>query len=414
MSEEVLSRVLQTIYALNYFLRPSRNNSILPSNRHSQRSSWTESSTTVVLKGLHLRIQTTAWNLSHDLLAESFNNGRKASLCRVMRWFYDAGTVVSLIGMVIAFGFLLTTSGMSVISLARKIGGSPAVEVPVIHAKRSLDVFSGSAAPSTSDSFIKPIIPGVTVPFAHLPIILVAVFLAQIVHELGHAITAAIESLPMLSVGASFTLVVPSAFVTFSSAALDSLRPRARARVVAAGPFHNLLLWVLLVSAGWTRLGEIFWSVGYRDVSTLGKVVLSVDQYSPLYGYLPLGSVITKLDDAPLSSQNASYDGWATYLNGDKHDQVLGWCATLPRRVNAAKRCVTDDECSLTSQCIKPDADERLLRLTVQQASEQSLEVILWSGPTEEIWEEVQVGTLIPRLFFLPISLPYSATIFWE
>ncbi|KAG6918082.1 hypothetical protein DXG01_016534 [Tephrocybe rancida] len=429
----VLTFIWAAIHALNYLLKPSSSHTLLPSTaftRYSQRNAWSESTTTVVLKGLHLRISTTYWNLSHDLLSTSLKNGRIAGLNRVVKRLYDLGTVMGLIGMLAALGFLLTTGGVSAVSLANKLWGStahtPSTPSEVVGAlsKRSVDAAPGGPEAHTSSSFIKPIIPGVTVPLSHLPVILAAVFLAQIVHELGHAIAAAIEALPILSAGASFTLVVPSAFVTFSNAALDSLTPRARARVVAAGPFHNIILWCLLALIGYTRLGDIFWFVGYRDISAHGKVVVDVDavsshseplsaqterswQQSPLYGYLPLGSVITALDDTLLGSQNASYDGSKTpgfscFVSLDS-STTKGCLDPLPilGHVTAAKRCTTDIQCSETSQCIKPAATEHLLRLTVHRPSgEGGPEVILWSGPAEEIWEEV--------------SLPHTGMVFWE
>lgn len=42
----------------------------------------------------------------------------------------------------------------------------------------------------------------------------------------------------------------------------------------------------------------------------------------------------------------------------------------------------------MTHRCIKPDISEQLLRMTVQGASLESSQVILWRGPAEEIWEE--------------------------
>ncbi|KAG6878462.1 hypothetical protein C0993_006302 [Termitomyces sp. T159_Od127] len=220
--------------------------------RNNSMVIWTESTTTVVLKGLHFRIQTTAWNLTHDILSTYLGTSQKSRLRRVLKQFYDLGSVVCLMGMLTALGFLVTTGMTSAVSLAHKLwlSTSDPPDIRDVLAKRSVDL--GSTETESGDSFIKPIIPGVTVPLGHLPVILAAVFLIQLVHELGHAFAAAI-------------------------AALDSLVPRARARVVAAGPFHNLLLWGILVAVGYTHVGSIFWFVGYRDVSALGRVVVRVD-----------------------------------------------------------------------------------------------------------------------------------------
>ncbi|KAF8066825.1 hypothetical protein FPV67DRAFT_1496653 [Lyophyllum atratum] len=451
----VLTLIWAAIYAVHHLLRPSNIHSLLPSStssRYSRRSVWNDSTTQVVLKGLHLRIQTTAWNLSHDLLATSLK--RKPRLRKALKRGYDLGSVMSFLGMLGAFGFLVVASGMSAVSLARKIWTLNALPASLEGlgnlAKRDLDTLDGGES-LRDESWIKPIIPGVTVPLAHLPVILLAVFLAQIVHEFGHAIAAAIESLPVLYTGVSFTLAVPSAFVTFPSTGLEGLAPRARARIVGAGPFHNLVLWCMLFSVGYTSLGRVLWAIGYHDVSGLGRVVIGVDPRSPLHEYLPLGSVISALDDTSLGSQNSSYDTWSSYLDqGDKHIP-LGWCAgslegdasccstnktlglscfvsmdspldkgcldSIPilTSSNSTERCTSTADCTGTSICVRPDRSEQLLRLTVHPASEDSdAKVILWSGPSREIWEEVQVGTLLPRIPIIPIRLPLFVEIFWE
>lgn len=85
------------------------------------------------------------------------------------------------------------------------------------------------------------------------------------------------DSIPILSAGAAFTLIIPSAFVTFPAAALDILPARARARIISAGPFHNIVFWGALMLVQRLGVGDIFWSVGYKDVSDVGRVVVGVD-----------------------------------------------------------------------------------------------------------------------------------------
>lgn len=140
-------------------------------------------------------------------------------------------------------------------------------------------------------------IPGVTVPLGHLPVIVIAVFLSQVVHELGHAIAGARyehfiyqnslvvshsfllrESLSMTSVGLSFAICIPSAFVSFPATGLNSLAARARCRVISAGPFHNLAFWFLLLLVSLItpiKLASLF--SGYKNVSDIGKVVINVN-----------------------------------------------------------------------------------------------------------------------------------------
>jgi S2P endopeptidase len=89
------------------------------------------------------------------------------------------------------------------------------------------------------------------------------------------------ESIPMVDVGASFTICIPAAFVTFPVADLKTLVPQARSRIIAAGPFHNLVLWVFLALV--THLGLFSWAAfisGYRQISDVGQVIISVDVVS--------------------------------------------------------------------------------------------------------------------------------------
>jgi S2P endopeptidase len=106
----------------------------------------------------------------------------------------------------------------------------------------------------------------VTVPLSHTPLILTALFLSQLIHELGHALSAALESVPLLSVGASFTLVLPAAHVALSTPMYAALDARKRGRVVSAGPAHNFGMWVGLVLLRKSGLGEVVKWAGWRMV----------------------------------------------------------------------------------------------------------------------------------------------------
>ncbi|CAA7262563.1 unnamed protein product [Cyclocybe aegerita] len=229
------------------------------------------------------------------------------------------------------------------------------------------------ARSSTSWGQITPIIPGVTVPLSHLPLILLAVFLAQAFHELGHALAAALESLPLLSAGASLTLFLPSAFASFPSSLSSSLSSAtsspspstlpalSRARLIAAGPFHNILLWAFLLLLARSGLLPLLCGAlsGYRDVAGVGRVVVSVAEVglSPHFQSFILNFncissskyVLTRLntpdltslpapptrvdhhsvDDTPLGQPPSTHidDTWTRYLLSTPHiHPSLGWC----------------------------------------------------------------------------------------
>ena len=60
--------------------------------------------------------------------------------------------------------------------------------------------------------------------------------------------------------------------------ALDNKSPRTRSIIVSAGPFHNLVFWVLLLLLTKTNLDRFFWHFAYQDVTHLGRVVIQVKQ----------------------------------------------------------------------------------------------------------------------------------------
>jgi len=280
-----------------------------------------------------------------------------------------------------------------------------------------------------------------------LPIILCAVFTSQLVHELGHAIAAAIENVPIQSVGASLTLVVPSASVAFMAGALDNKSPRTRSVIVSAGPFHNLVFWALLLLLMKTNLDRFFWQFAYQDVAHLGRIVIHVKQDSILSGYLQPGTLITHIDDTPLASADISNYGW-TLPPHDKEPE--GWCVertSLLESQNCCHRVMSDfspltcfhaidaisplygcldplpilattnsTRCSVTSPCSAshvcswPDEREQLLRLAIGDPAEKQ-DIILWSGPSDEIERTVTLGTLQPRFYF-PLTLPLLFTKF--
>ncbi|KAF7419329.1 hypothetical protein PC9H_001916 [Pleurotus ostreatus] len=253
-----------------------------------------------------MQIRTGALNNAHRRLR------RRVRGSRVARGVYDVGSVCGVAGVV--FGYYVIYSS-----------------------------FFASAPPSPSKRSLtlQPIIPGVTTPLSHLPIIVLCVVVCQCIHELGHAIAAAVENIPLLSAGLSLS----SAFVALPPlAARCSLR--GQLRIIAAGPFHNLLTFLLL--AALPRLAALLPST---DLSHVGALVLSVDAHSVLRPYLPTGTVITHLDDYPLFHPSHPHP-WHTYLLAPSPPTALspydsppdtlplhGWCLPSPQFLNAPTSC---------------------------------------------------------------------------
>ncbi|KAF7368996.1 Histone acetyltransferase [Mycena venus] len=417
----ILLLVWTIIHGANYFLHRKRAQSLLPTSAansfgRSRNYFWDSRTTQVILNKFHLRVQTSAWNSRHDILAKSVAQRPGARLRPALINFYNAGCAVGALGTTIALGLLVWNCTHALLPL---IHGTlaPSSSGPLL--RRGLEAVETTVAPRGIG--ITPIIPGWTVPLRHLPVILLAVFLSQIVHELGHAISAALDAVPIVSAGASFTIVIPAAFVSFPSTALEALEPFARSRIIAAGPFHNLMFWFLLVLVDRAGTGGFLTHAIYRDVSDVGRVVVGIDSDSDLRWHLPLGSLITKLDDTPLGSAN---DQWTRYLTSPHSpSSALGWCvdraaylapqsccephASSPFSCFAAvssvekgcldafpiltdmpeQRCASDTDCPDASKCVRPDESAQILRLTIH--TEGHDRVILWSGPLIEIHEQV-------------------------
>jgi S2P endopeptidase len=113
-------------------------------------------------------------------------------------------------------------------------------------------------------------LPGITAPLSHLPTLVLAFLLAQLLHELGHALAGALEDISPSKLAFSIHLVLPSASVVFP-ANVDFLPVRARARIATSGPWHNLLLWVALLAVSPFGRG-----IFYTGRTSEGRIVTDV------------------------------------------------------------------------------------------------------------------------------------------
>lgn len=92
------------------------------------------------------------------------------------------------------------------------------------------------------------------------------------------------EQLPVSEVGFSFTVFIPAAFVALPIGSFDGLPLRARRRIVTAGAFHNFICWVGMAISERVRLARLAYSlIGYRDVTSLGRVVIDVDPVCSIF-----------------------------------------------------------------------------------------------------------------------------------
>lgn len=245
--------------------------------------------------------------------------------------------------------------------------------------------------------------------------------LCQLVHELGHAVAAALDDVTPSKLAFSLHLVIPSASVIFPSS-IDYLPGRTRARIATSGPWHNLLLWVTL----WA-LGGVGSSVFYQDRAAEGRIVSGLEPGAALASHLQSGDLITHVDDKFIGGHA---DIWERYLTGtDTSAAHTGWClskwefAEAPRAPceqsnqiafqlspasgNDNLRCLephtilahpaVDCHCPVAQVCIRPAPSEHILRIRFRRGSKW--DTILWSGERTAVLDQVHVTTHTPRLW---------------
>ena len=204
-----------------FYVPANKSRSILPTSLTTRR----RTTTTVTIAGPYLRIESTAFNTGHDILAQWFSRNRISRVHTTLRVVFDAGIVVSLLGMVLALAVLLWTF----VQLARKsvVDLVPQSAGVYPHAKRAYDSIyvPPTVTPSTTTEADIPVqllvstsylfihfphaygessptqIPGITLPISHFPLLISALFISQAIHETGHALAAALfvsSILPLL------------------------------------------------------------------------------------------------------------------------------------------------------------------------------------------------------------------------
>lgn len=185
--------------------------------------------------------------------------------------------------------------------------------------------------------------------------------------------------------------------------------------------------------------------------------------------HLPVGSIITALDDTSL---NSSRDAWSTYLlEPTPAVYKQGWCASVsqltgehsilgnslslwlstpsdtercctnmnssdegsslscfvsfgneveeycidpvPILSKTQNRCTSSASCLESQSCVQPRGNRDLLRITVRHQGKgtENERVVLWSGPMYEIWEQgMTLGTsFYDYRQFLFISSNYAS-----
>ncbi|WVW79316.1 hypothetical protein I302_101284 [Kwoniella bestiolae CBS 10118] len=418
--------LISLIISIHYFTTHSSSSSLDPTDQtwHLER------------EGLMLSLYTSSLN---DL-PRSLLNKLNIRLARRLKIIYNAGIGFGLLGMLIA----IVGSTWATISVWREVMNE--VNLHTLEKvqegkvgevmKRALNE-DGISRTVTSDwdfaGGLQPLVPGLTMPWTHLPTLVLALVTNQLIHEFGHAISAALDDIQPSRFSFSLYAGIPSMMVSFSSA-IDNLDPNAKMRLATSGPFHNLLTWFFIWLISFGGVGRLFW----YDRGGEGRVVRDVHWNSPLYPHLSSGTLLTHLDDTPLSISASSSDPWSEYLSSDTvGDEGRGWCmdkttflsqpepepTPLSSSGEGKMNCNTSDKVTFLSTygptkgsyrclnptpilnikstkcpcpdsrwvCIRPDPSEQILRIGTNDG------ILLFTGPRGEVLRDVRVQKVDAR-----------------
>ncbi|CAO3570425.1 unnamed protein product [Mortierella alpina] len=281
------------------------------------------SNTGLLVKPFYVRFSTTGLN------SLFFRLGNSPQLAHFWRVWYGLGVCFGMLAMALGWVLLLfaaikllSWAGSSLWALA--LSGSTIPNQHQLHdagasrlRKRDLDDSMVVAASTGSESdnsgmVLIPIIPGITFPISHLPYYLIALLVSGVIHEAGHAVAAARERTQVSSTGIFLYILYPGAFVDISPRALAIMSPLQQLRIICAGVWHNIVLFVLawaFLSSGMLML--CLRVIGWTQMD-YGLSVVDVDKLSDLSGHLKPGSIITQVND--LSLKGDPLDLWKMSL----------------------------------------------------------------------------------------------------
>ncbi|VDO30380.1 unnamed protein product [Haemonchus placei] len=143
-----------------------------------------------------------------------------------------------------------------------------------------------------------PIIPGVNLPWGHIPIFVIVLAVAAIIHEIGHSAAATTYNVRVNGFGVFLLGLYPGAFTDIDPESLSRSHPRHRLEVFGGGIWHNLVLaGIAYVMFLWT---PYFLSPFFGQGQ--GVTVTDVDSRSGLYGAggLAVGNVVLSIDDCAI------------------------------------------------------------------------------------------------------------------
>ncbi|KAJ2397276.1 hypothetical protein GGI23_003595 [Coemansia sp. RSA 2559] len=305
-----------------------------------------------LVSALHVKITTSALSRPVAWIAQSswVAQRRVCGGHGLLDAFYALGVYITVVLMLLSLA-VLGKAGVQIAQLLAAKLSAPADSLPAATAAvaglQPASRLAATTATMRNSQLLRPVIPGITLPSAHLAYYVASLAACALIHELGHALAAALAHVRIRKLGVFLMGVYPGAFVDLQRDHLDRCTLGAQLRVACAGVWHNALsaaLAWLVVYGGLLR--PAFVLLGWMPV-TDGVAVVEVSETSPLFGTLRMGSIVYRIDDVFLDGDSGAFGAlplhrWTGVLTTTTHNREtasMGFCAHVDENVDDGLCC---------------------------------------------------------------------------
>ncbi|CAI4229021.1 unnamed protein product [Auanema sp. JU1783] len=253
-----------------------------------------------------IRLYTTCNDNEETLLPKKKTPSLRRTLASI--WF-AIGALVSVVCIVAITGYLARLLYIETLKFgATRPHVAPYRAIPVtttvvpvvteniddlpVQAVEDYDILDGS---SRENEGLVPIVPGVNLPWSHMPLFMFVLIVSAIFHELGHAWAARNKDVKVNGFGVFVFALYPGAFTDIEADSLKRASTFSRLAIFGGGIWHNIILAIvayLLFCATPYVLFPLF-------ADGNGVTVTGVDMRSGLHGSAGLspGFIVTHIDD---------------------------------------------------------------------------------------------------------------------
>ncbi|GAB0090807.1 Membrane-bound transcription factor site-2 protease [Sergentomyia squamirostris] len=303
---------------------------------------------------------------------------------------------------------------------------------------------------------VEILVPGVTLPLDEIHYFLVTLLVSSVIHELGHAVAAVLEDVPLLGFGVKVYYFLPVALTELNSEQLMGLRAWRKLRVLCAGVWNNLVLGIVALLLLQTSKPLLGWMYHIDR----GVYVTEIERQSPLLGVrgLQTGDFIKRINSCEVRDTDSWYScllealkHQPAYCLGSefihRHDEstpvetvdgiprccdpdtAANGCfeyigesdileipqhVCLPIRLaveSSIKYCSMDTKCShnsLEGFCLKPLLSNSTTILEIVRKGRN----VIYMGHPGDVYRTVRVSNFIPKLRYITPQFADSLTLF--